>query len=794
MVNFDLKSEIRNQKSKINQMFVHTALTWGFFLALAPLLIHLINLVRRRRVKWAAMEFLQQSYKKHQKWIWLQQMLLLLLRIMAMIVAVAMLAQWMARSQWFSMLSGRVTHHFVLLDDSLSMSERSSGLTAFDRATQTLARIAMQATAQKSPQKMTLIRFSRAAGIAKDEAAASVVQIADLNAVQVDPRFNLLLEEKRRELQVTQLAVGPRRALELANELARLSLDEGHVIHVLSDFRNQDWANPAELKQVLQEIDDATDQIEFVNCATETAQSNLAITDLRPGDEVRAAGVPLSMQVTVTNFGREIARNIKINVRSTDFDPQAMASAEPGKVTGKISEPPAVQIEELAPGQSTMRQIQVFFPSPGQHVVEAALPEDVVHADNQRWCVIDIPDGERVLVIDGDPSTEQGNGYYLTSAFQPGPRAPTGIRVDSKPASFLRDTAPELLATYRAIYLLDVDRLEDRAVENLESFVKAGGGLGVFVGEHVQMAFYTSRLYRNGEGVFPVPLERAEVLPADTEENAPDFEVTNHPIFSVFFGERNPFIRLVTIEGYLRPPLDWTPAPNSTIEVIARLRNRRPLVVERQFGDGRVVVFLTSLKPVWNNWANDPSFVVVLLKLQSYLAAPQRKIDSRIVGSPLAVQLAANTYRPDVTFVTPGAKPELPVILRRTAAPGTDQQLTANLPGLSRDESNTSHSGLYEIWPTPTSGSLEVRRFAFNVDRAESDVSQVSSRTLLTSLSPVRIRMRNSDELAFDMTAEGGLQRGAWLMAFLVVLLLGEQMLAYFASYHPAPATGAVRA
>ena len=126
-----------------------------------------------------------------------------------------------------------------------------------------------------------------------------------------------------------------------------------------------------------------------------------------------------------------------------------------------------------------------------------------MHADNSRWCVVDIPDGESVLVIDGDPQSDQGNSYYLTSAFQPGPRAPTGIRVDTKPVTYLRDTAPELLANYRAIYLLDVDRFEDRAVENLESFVKAGGGLGVFVGERVQMAYYTSRLYRNGEGVFP---------------------------------------------------------------------------------------------------------------------------------------------------------------------------------------------------------------------------------------------------------------------------------------------------
>jgi hypothetical protein len=501
------------------------------------------------------------------------------------------------------------------------------------------------------------------------------------------------------------------------------------------------------------------------------------------------------VELTVANFGYEVARKVPLKVRSTFFDPQLAAASEPGKLTGQFDEPPTVLIEELPAGQTATRQVQVFFPRPGQHIVEAALPEDVVQADNARWCVVDIPEGENVLVIDGDP--DRRNAYYLSSAFQPGPRAPTGIRVSSQTAAYLRDVTQESLASYRAIYLLDVERLEDRAVENLESFVKLGGGLGIFVGNQVQHAFYTSRLYRNGEGVFPLPLERDDLLPSDVEEDVPDFEVTDHPLFSIFFGERNPFIRLVSVDRFLRPPLDWSPDPNSTTAVIARLRNRQPLVVERRFGEGRVVVFLTTLAPQWNNWANDPSFVVVLLKLQSYLAAPQRTIDPRLVGSPLSVQLASNAYRPDVTLVTPGAngKPELPLVLRRTAvADPSGDSLTVMLDGLGRDDANTTRRGIYEVWPTTVAGPLEVRRFAFNVDPVESDLTQVRSRSLLADLAPVRVRMRMADDLAFDMTEEAGLHRGTWLIGLLILLLIGEQILAYFASYHSTPATGTVRA
>ena len=60
-----------------------TLLTFGSLLIAAPLVIHLINLRRHRRVEWAAMEFLLQSQKRNKKWIVLKQLLLLLMRTAA---------------------------------------------------------------------------------------------------------------------------------------------------------------------------------------------------------------------------------------------------------------------------------------------------------------------------------------------------------------------------------------------------------------------------------------------------------------------------------------------------------------------------------------------------------------------------------------------------------------------------------------------------------------------------------------------------------------------------------------
>ena len=48
-----------------------------------------------------------------------------------------------------------------------------------------------------------------------------------------------------------------------------------------------------------------------------------------------------------------------------------------------------------------------------------------------------------------------------------------------------------------------------------------------------------------------------------------------------------------------------------------RHRATGPLVVEHSFGKGRVMAFLTTAAPTWNNWAGNPGFVVVMQDLEA---------------------------------------------------------------------------------------------------------------------------------------------------------------------------------
>ena len=143
--------------------FNHPALLAGLALVALPVLIHLINLLRHRRVQWGAMEFLLAAQKKNRRWIVLKQLLLLLSRMAAVAVVVLVVAQAVLPHEWIALVGGSKTHHVIVLDDSFSMSDRRGDKTAFERAKAAIRALGSRLAAEKTSQQVTLITFSAAA-------------------------------------------------------------------------------------------------------------------------------------------------------------------------------------------------------------------------------------------------------------------------------------------------------------------------------------------------------------------------------------------------------------------------------------------------------------------------------------------------------------------------------------------------------------------------------------------------------------------------------------------------------
>jgi succinate dehydrogenase/fumarate reductase cytochrome b subunit len=67
----------------------------GAALVSLPILIHLINRMRFKRVPWAAMEFLLKSMKRNRRRLIIEQLLLLALRCLLVLLAMLLVSRYL---------------------------------------------------------------------------------------------------------------------------------------------------------------------------------------------------------------------------------------------------------------------------------------------------------------------------------------------------------------------------------------------------------------------------------------------------------------------------------------------------------------------------------------------------------------------------------------------------------------------------------------------------------------------------------------------------------------------------
>ena len=796
----------------LQNIFTPSPWIWGGLIAglfLLPILIHLINMMRHRRVKWAAMEFLLKSHRKHRNWVWLKQLLLLLSRIAALLLALFTLGQIGCNSDALSrFLGSRTTHHYVLLDDSYSMEESNGRQAAFDRARDVLSLIAARARDQQN-QRFTLLRFSRAlsaedagtlgsanssgdgsngdqagnSGGSNEPAAQALEVIADINGQLVDSQFDNLLEEIRGKLQPGQLSVGPQAALQMAADLIESRPEENSWLYVVSDFRDKDWDAQPEVANALERLAAATAELEMIHCTRDDA-ANLAVTRLAPRGNVRVAGVPLLMEVAVQNLSTSKSTNVQVDIRSMVLDSQSQAGgADFGMDANEL---PTVFIEEIEPGETQVRTFPVFFRNPGQHVVQASLEQDAITSDNRRWDVIQVEPSVQVLLVDNDA---QQNAPGLQVSLNPNDL--TGIESELATRDFLRDSSLDKLQQYDVIFLLDVDRLDEAALRNLEDYVRSGGGCGIFVGPFANLSYYSQSMYRDGNGLLPLPLEKAIPVPEQLEERVPDFAIRSHPVFEPLLGMKNSPLDLVQISQVVRPPLEWRPRSGSTVEIAATLRGESnwPLVVTQQFGQGRVGCVLTTASPLWNNWARNATYPLTMLVMQDYLAAGRRPHADRRVGQRVEFDVAADSYKPVARLFAPSADPanRLESELRGNTDTGSGRLDFAVGGTALQQRAESARQGVYDLWLETTESDSQVRRFALNVDPAESDLAWMTPQKLAEVYADADPKISRWDQFSSAVQRNAASSLTKLLLGILVGILLLEQILAFWASYHARP-------
>lgn len=788
--------------------FVFQPLAWGFLLVLVPLLIHLINLVRHRRTAWAAMDFLLESYRKNRRWVWLKQVLLIASRMLAIALLVAMLAQWVTGAKWLSVFGRTTTHHYVLLDDSASMGDTANGKSAYQNALGAISAIAASANQGSQQHLLSIFRASRGTlAAARAQEAQAEEQpagapsgpradaIADLLArtIPADPSGLL---SKINSTSPTQLDCSLNETLAAVAPLLQSDQSDRAVVYILSDFRNKDWGNATTLRQQLQAMRRDPVELQLVDCV-EDRHENLTLVQIEPRQEVLAAGVPTMVNVTVRNQGAAPVRNVAVRVQAIDYS-RRDGEPKPGEsYSGSVTELPPLLFDRIEAGESVTRNVQVVFPKSGSHVVSAELPPDALMADNSARCVLDLVDGVRVLLVDGDPGGK--HSFFFESALDPGGNARTGLLIAREGPEFLRDSDPEALGHYACIILQSIPSLDPRALANLHRYVSRGGGLAVWFGDDVTVTDY-QRNYAawskpipgltDTSPLFPFTLAGATELPKTPGDSTPDIIPDNHPIFAPLLGLSSSPFQFVRVQRYVELAPSNDSGSNKVWKPVATLRNRKPLLVDYPLGEGRVLIALTSLDRRWSNWPQDPTFVVAALKMVGYLASFKTSETSKIAGSGLRWDFSAQELLPETQLLCPApAGRNIRPTLQINASQVGENSYRATLEIRAGDDSEDAvraltSAGLFEWWGTAVQGDSIVKNLARNTPASEGEMDRITASELSTALSGIKYSYRTFNALGSNLALSGLSNRNLLLMALLILLLTIEQWLAWSASYH----------
>ncbi|GAB4138435.1 MAG: hypothetical protein Fur0037_04140 [Planctomycetota bacterium] len=554
----------------IGLAFLNPLLLSALPLAAVPIIIHLLNRRRFKTVPWAAMEYLLAALKRNRKRLRMEQWLVLLLRVLAVLLLVFLVSR--PRLGGGGILR-TTTHHVVLLDDSASMRQRAGSGLLFDRAKDRVRELADRLGQTRSGDLFSLVRSSLparpdiwAARVGPDLGSRIGAMLAEMSASDATMDLGSLLDGSRRRASEQEEA-------------------QQAVFHLVTDLRASDWLTESDkprpdLLAALAGLEPGT--LEVLPVAA-PGSDNLAVAQVARTDRVSTVGLPTSFSVSVRNLGLDA------------LGPGELAVEFDGK--SRITRP----IPRLAPGETRTLDLQQTFYASGPHRLDAffATPLDAYAVDDKRTLAFDVVDRIHLLLVDGEPGerSDESETFYLGVALDPGGDAVSGNDVQIVPDSSLDELD---LSEFDMVWLCNVPSPSESAAEKLEEYVSSGGGLVVFLGGQVDVSRYNDVFYKQGQGLFP--LEIGEILgDPDRPEHAflanPDHWLVHRlaPAFELVFS------KALLVRRYLAMK-----EPGATgASVVARVRDAEgpPLIATKRFGTpgGEVIVVAVTADKHWSN-------------------------------------------------------------------------------------------------------------------------------------------------------------------------------------------------
>lgn len=406
-----------------------------------PILIHLFTRSRAKPILFSSLRFLKQLENQQIRRVRIRQILLLILRTLAVLLLVLAFARPTCRRHSGADTRAR-TSAVILVDNSVSMAIEEKGETLLDAA-------------------------QKAAGLVLDQMQPGdelfLCPLTDTSRQE----FRRAVHEPaalRHELTNMGLAYSATRlsaGLQFARNLLQRSANLNREIYLLSDMQANGFTadslapSPVLIRQFAIPIQAAH-------------PANLAITGVKLRSAILEVGKSVEVEVALANTGRDPGRNKLVQLF----------------LHGQRAAQRTITLE---PGATTLESFRFILDRSGWLDGQVLLEDDALLQDNQRYFSFYVPERLTIGIL-AQPSR---GGDLLQLALRSSADSSALIRL--VPVVPERAGALELDSLQIAV-LYDVSRLPEPVLGRLAAWHSRGGGLLVVLGRRTDIAWYNQRL------------------------------------------------------------------------------------------------------------------------------------------------------------------------------------------------------------------------------------------------------------------------------------------------------------
>jgi hypothetical protein len=522
--------------------------------AMVPLILHLMQKKRSEPFEFPTLRFLRVAQNASARNIRMQHILLWLLRTAIMLFLGAAFALPVIRTAGGSLLRRATRDVGIVLDMSYTMLYDLGQETAFDRARKTA--ITMIEDLQQGDRFFVVLAGKTPRALFPEPMREKQAAIAQLQELKPDYTASYLLP-----------------AVDLARSTLREHAGRRQMeLHVLTDNRAAAWT--------VREVRIREDEEKQREVPTFVLSSGVPDPENRTPMEIEIEPVVIFPQ-----GGNRLRVKLAASGKSQETIVQLFINnAEHARTPLRVTSDAGVDTTFVLPPLER-----------GTHIGRIEIPEDNLAVDDTFHFLLRVGESTPTLVVGGERET-----LFLRAAL----RAASGgndafTRVDRQ------GLAGVSLDAYGVVMLCDALPLPGEAIDRLERFIREGGLMVVFAGLRASSSDYALLNF----------------LPAQPQ-GVRDFVGPDARQFLVWEDLTHPVLR----------DLDaFEAAPNVTVErvlvvdelalgaeVLIRMRNGMPVLLEQRVGLGSVLLFTIGADRFWSNFPLTPFYLPVISQLLDY--------------------------------------------------------------------------------------------------------------------------------------------------------------------------------